>query len=159
MLFSCHIVHIRYSVGHRQTLANTKWINATSNNLKHETMNGAWKWSCIILGWYLTKIRSTSRILGDDEMWLGLYFNFGKSLKIHITLMSGILGDDGMELTLGDASGVYLRQWRSRFAGGILPLTQDHRYHHHKRAFPSSIMRWCMRYATFSFVFNGKCVN
>ena len=140
MLFSCHIVHIRYSVGRRQTLANTKWINATSNNLKHETMNGAWKWSCIILGWYLTKITSTSRILGDDEMWLGLYFNFGKSLKINITLMSGILGDDGMELV--DASGVYLRKWRSRFAGGILPLTHDHRYQHHKQAFPSSIMRW-----------------
>ena len=94
MLFSCHIVHIRYSVGCRQTLANTKWINATSNNLKHDTMNGAWKWSCIILGWYLTKIISTSRILGDDEMWLGLYFNFGKSVKINITLMSGVLGDD-----------------------------------------------------------------
>ena len=88
--------------------------------------------------------------------WLGIYFNFGKSVKINITLMSGILGDDGMELTLVDASGVYLRKWRSRFAGGILLLTHDHHYHHHKQAFPSSIMRWCMRYATFSCVNSHK---
>ena len=33
---------------------------------------------------------------------------FEKSVKINITLMSGILGDDGMELV--DASGVYLRK-------------------------------------------------